>query len=162
MSHYSEMLSLFICMNWLHFVENLFVCVDKLRLYLWSCLSCMFDMWWMCFQLLEWIRRTTPWLENRTTDNTLPGTQRKLEEFRDYRRSHKPPKLEEKAKLETTFNTLQTRLRLSNRPAYMPTEGKMVSVCTTMYRVLCNLKLWTIMYKYRWTNFEIFAYSMFF
>ena len=68
------------------------------------------------------------------TDNTLPGTQRKLEEFRDYRRKHKPPKLEEKAKLETTFNTLQTRLRLSNRPAYIPTEGKMVSVsinCTT-------------------------------
>ena len=79
-------------------------------------------------QLLEWIRRTTPWLENRTTDNTLPGTQRKLEEFRDYRRQHKPPKLEEKAKLETTFNTLQTRLRLSNRPAYLPTEGKMVGV----------------------------------
>lgn len=77
--------------------------------------------------LLEWIRRTTPWLENRTTDNTLPGTQRKLEEFRDYRRQHKPPKLEQKAKLETVFNTLQTRLRLSNRPAYLPTEGKMVS-----------------------------------
>lgn len=81
----------------------------------------------MASDLLEWIRRTTPWLENRTTDNTLPGTQKKLEEFRDYRRQHKPPKLEEKAKLETTFNTLQTRLRLSNRPAYMPTEGKMVS-----------------------------------
>ncbi|GFN97108.1 alpha-actinin [Plakobranchus ocellatus] len=77
--------------------------------------------------LLEWIRRTRPWLENRTTDNTLPGTQRRLEEFRDYRRKQKPPKLEEKAKLENSFNTLQTRLRLSNRPAYLPTEGKMVS-----------------------------------
>lgn len=80
----------------------------------------------MASDLLEWIRRTTPWLENRTTDNTLGGTRDKLEEFRDYRRKHKPPKLEEKAKLETTFNTLQTRLRLSNRPAYLPTEGKMV------------------------------------
>lgn len=77
--------------------------------------------------LLEWIRRVTPWLENRATDNTVPGTQKKLDEFRDYRRRQKPPKLEQKAKLETTFNTLQTRLRLSNRPAYMPTEGKMVS-----------------------------------
>ncbi|XP_048738035.1 alpha-actinin-like isoform X1 [Ostrea edulis] len=77
--------------------------------------------------LLEWIKKTTPWLENRTTDNTLPGTQRKLEEFRDYRRKHKPPKLEDKARLENSFNTLQTRLRLSNRPAYLPTEGKMVS-----------------------------------
>jgi len=79
-------------------------------------------------QLLEWIRRTRPWLENRTTDNTVPGTRRKLAEFRDYCRAHKPPKVDEKAKLEATFNTLQTRLRLSNRPAYMPTEGKMVSV----------------------------------
>ncbi|KAK6999130.1 alpha-actinin sarcomeric-like isoform X2, partial [Biomphalaria glabrata] len=77
--------------------------------------------------LLEWIRRTRPWLENRTTDNTLPGTQRRLEEFRDYRRKQKPPKLEDKARLENSFNTLQTRLRLSNRPAYLPTEGKMVS-----------------------------------
>ncbi|XP_067939162.1 alpha-actinin-like isoform X1 [Watersipora subatra] len=77
--------------------------------------------------LLEWINRTKPWLENRTTDNTLPGTRRKLDEFRDYRRVQKPPRLEDKARLETTFNTLQTRLRLSNRPAYLPTEGKMVS-----------------------------------
>ncbi|KAK2177869.1 hypothetical protein NP493_574g00049 [Ridgeia piscesae] len=90
----------------------------------------------MASDLLEWIRRTTPWLENRTTDNTLPGTQQKLEEFRDYRQRHKPPKLEEKAKLETTFNTLQTRLRLSNRPAYMPTEGKMVSDITNAWKGL--------------------------
>lgn len=81
---------------------------------------------------MEWIRKTTPWLENRTTDNTLPGTQRKLEEFRDYRRKHKPPKLEDKARLENSFNTLQTRLRLSNRPAYLPTEGKMVSVSDSL------------------------------
>ena len=81
---------------------------------------------------MEWIRRVTPWLENRATDNTVPGTQKKLDEFRDYRRRQKPPKLEQKAKLETTFNTLQTRLRLSNRPAYMPTEGKMVSVSFTI------------------------------
>lgn len=83
--------------------------------------------------LLAWIRKTTPWLENRTTDNTLPGTQRKLDEFRDYRRKQKPPKLEDKAKLENSFNTLQTRLRLSNRPAYLPTEGKMVSDISTAW-----------------------------
>jgi len=88
-------------------------------------------------QLLAWIRKTTPWLENRTTDNTLPGTQRKLDEFRDYRRKHKPPKLEDKARLENSFNTLQTRLRLSNRPAYLPTEGKMVSVSTDCARSFC-------------------------
>lgn len=77
--------------------------------------------------LLEWIRRTMPWLANRQTDNSLAGCQKKLEEYRTYRRKHKPPRVEQKAKLETNFNTLQTKLRLSNRPAYMPTEGKMVS-----------------------------------
>lgn len=77
--------------------------------------------------LLEWIRRTMPWLESRQTDNSLLGVQKKLEEYRTYRRKHKPPRVEQKAKLETNFNTLQTKLRLSNRPAYMPTEGKMVS-----------------------------------
>lgn len=77
--------------------------------------------------LLEWIRRTMPWLASRHSDSTLAGVQKKLEEYRTYRRKHKPPRVEQKAKLETNFNTLQTKLRLSNRPAYMPTEGKMVS-----------------------------------
>merc|ERR1719400_1653128 len=45
----------------------------------------------------------------------------------EYGRKHKPPRVEQKAKLETNFNTLQTKLRLSNRPAYMPTEGKMIT-----------------------------------
>jgi len=82
----------------------------------------------LLIKLLEWIRKTMPWLNNRQTDNSLANVQRKLEEYRTYRRKHKPPRVEQKAKLETNFNTLQTKLRLSNRPAYMPTEGKMVSV----------------------------------
>ncbi|TRY91368.1 hypothetical protein DNTS_008522, partial [Danionella cerebrum] len=77
--------------------------------------------------LLEWIRRTIPWLENRVPDNTMQAMQQKLEDFRDYRRLHKPPKVQEKCQLEINFNTLQTKLRLSNRPAFMPSEGKMVS-----------------------------------
>jgi len=88
--------------------------------------------------LLEWIRRTRPWLENRTTDNTIPGTRRKLAEFADYARAHKPPKVDDKARLECVFNTLQTRLRLSNRPAYMPTEGKMVSDIANAWKGLEN------------------------
>ena len=79
------------------------------------------------FQLLEWIRRTLPWLESRESGNSLVAVQKKLEEYREYRRKHKPPRVEQKAKLETNFNTLQTKLRLSNRPAYMPTEGRVKS-----------------------------------
>ncbi|XP_025706546.1 alpha-actinin-2 isoform X2 [Callorhinus ursinus] len=78
-------------------------------------------------ELLEWIRRTIPWLENRTPEKTMQAMQQKLEDFRDYRRKHKPPKVQEKCQLEINFNTLQTKLRISNRPAFMPSEGKMVS-----------------------------------
>nr|XP_033810003.1 alpha-actinin-3 [Geotrypetes seraphini] len=78
-------------------------------------------------ELLEWIRRTIPWLENRTPEKTMNAMQKKLEDFRDYRRVHKPPRVQEKCQLEINFNTLQTKLRLSNRPAFMPSEGKMVS-----------------------------------
>lgn len=85
-------------------------------------------------QLLEWIRRTMPWLQSRQADNSLSGVQKRLEEYRTYRRKHKPPRVEQKAKLETNFNTLQTKLRLSNRPAYMPTEGKMVSVSKNLLK----------------------------
>uniref|UniRef100_A0A8C9UJZ8 Actinin alpha 4 n=1 Tax=Spermophilus dauricus TaxID=99837 RepID=A0A8C9UJZ8_SPEDA len=77
--------------------------------------------------LLEWIRRTIPWLEDRVPQKTIQEMQQKLEDFRDYRRVHKPPKVQEKCQLEINFNTLQTKLRLSNRPAFMPSEGRMVS-----------------------------------
>ncbi|XP_033627735.1 alpha-actinin-4-like isoform X4 [Asterias rubens] len=78
--------------------------------------------------LLEWIKRKRPWLEDRTLpENNLPAVQDKLDEFRNYRGKEKPPKTEEKGQLETNYNTLQTKLRLSNRPAYIPQEGKLVS-----------------------------------
>uniref|UniRef100_A0AAQ4RJF1 Actinin alpha 3b n=1 Tax=Gasterosteus aculeatus aculeatus TaxID=481459 RepID=A0AAQ4RJF1_GASAC len=89
--------------------------------------SCFYHAFAGAEQLLEWIRRTTPWLENRAAEQTMRAMQQKLEDFRDYRRIHKPPRVQEKCQLEINFNTLQTKLRLSNRPAFMPSEGKMVS-----------------------------------
>uniref|UniRef100_A0A8C7HBY4 Actinin, alpha 4 n=1 Tax=Oncorhynchus kisutch TaxID=8019 RepID=A0A8C7HBY4_ONCKI len=80
-----------------------------------------------CSLTLWWIRRTIPWLENRAPEKTMAEMQQKLEDFRGYRRVHKPPKVQEKCQLEINFNTLQTKLRLSNRPAFMPSEGRMVS-----------------------------------
>lgn len=86
--------------------------------------------------LLEWIRRTLPWLQARQQDNTLSDLQKKLEEYRLYRRNHKPPRVEQKARLETNFNTLQTKLRLSNRPAYLPSEGKTVQDIANAWKKL--------------------------
>ncbi|CAB1333132.1 unnamed protein product [Coregonus sp. 'balchen'] len=90
-------------------------------------MSLCYDGFSAYISLLEWIRCTIPWLENRVAEQTMRAMQQKLEDFRDYRRVHKPPKVQEKCQLEINFNTLQTKLRLSNRPAFMPSEGKMVS-----------------------------------
>ncbi|PAV78345.1 hypothetical protein WR25_24776 isoform B [Diploscapter pachys] len=76
--------------------------------------------------LLAWINRWMPWLANRANDMTLPGAQQKLDDYRNYRRREKPPRIEDKGRLETLFNTLQTRLRLSNRPAFMPKDGHLI------------------------------------
>lgn len=46
-----------------------------------------------CLQLLEWIHRTIPWLQNRTQEKTVNDMQAKQEDFRDYRCVHKPPKV---------------------------------------------------------------------
>ncbi|MEJ1274841.1 hypothetical protein NN561_005732 [Cricetulus griseus] len=89
--------------------------------------SCFYHAFSGAQKLLEWIRRTIPWLEDRVPQKTIQEMQQKLEDFRDYRRVHKPPKVQEKCQLEINFNTLQTKLRLSNRPAFMPSEGRMVS-----------------------------------
>jgi len=76
--------------------------------------------------LLEWIAKKKPWLEDRTTDNTMDGVQKQLNGFRDYRRHEKPPKADDKGNLEAVYNTLQTKLRLSNRPAFNPHNGILV------------------------------------
>jgi actinin alpha len=77
--------------------------------------------------LLEWIAATRPWLETRTTDSSPTAVRRNVDRFGDYRRVDKPARLDERARLETAFNNLQTRLRLSNRPAFIPSDGKLVS-----------------------------------
>lgn len=71
----------------------------------------------------------------------MQAMQKKLEDFRDYRRKHKPPKVQEKCQLEINFNTLQTKLRISNRPAFMPSEGKMVSVSKGGFSILFVLSM---------------------
>lgn len=94
--------------------------------------KCRYYNYYFNSQLLEWIAQTMPWVEDRTPEATLPDTQSRLEEFRQYSTVTKPPKAEEKGGVETHYHTLQTKLRLSNRPAYVPTEGKLVSVSASI------------------------------
>lgn len=90
----------------------------------------------MASDLLNWIAQTIPWLEDRTPETTLQEAQSRLEEYRQYASSTKPPKFEEKGRLETHFHTLQTKLRVSSRPAYVPSEGKLVSDINTRWKEL--------------------------
>jgi Ca2+-binding EF-hand superfamily protein len=90
----------------------------------------------MASDLLEWIQRTMPWLNDRSPEKNLTEAQEKLEEFRQYGTATKPPKSDEKAKLEAHFHTLQTKLRLSSRPAYVPSEGKLVSNINAAWKAL--------------------------
>uniref|UniRef100_A0A3P9A6G6 Actinin, alpha 2b n=1 Tax=Esox lucius TaxID=8010 RepID=A0A3P9A6G6_ESOLU len=95
--------------------------------------SCFYHAFAGAEQLLEWIRQMTPWLEDKSPETSLAAMRGKLEDFRDYRRLHKPPRVQEKCQLEINFNTLQTKLRISNRPAFMPSEGRMVSDITSAW-----------------------------
>lgn len=76
--------------------------------------------------LLGWINNKIPELNDRTAQD-LQEMQDRLNGFRKYKSDEKPPKVDDKATLENLYNTLQTKLRLSNRPIYMPQEGKLVS-----------------------------------
>ena len=86
--------------------------------------------------LLEWIERTRPSLEDRTVENQMSDVQTRLDQFRDYRRNQKPPRSDQKGELESSYNTLQTRLRLANRPAFVPSEGRMVSDIASAWKGL--------------------------
>lgn len=88
--------------------------------------------------LLEWINQRIPQLQDRTGESSLVSATERLESFRTYIRAEKPPKAEEKALLETHYNTLQTKLRISSRPAYTPSEGKMVSDIAEAWKRLGN------------------------
>ncbi|CAH8668404.1 unnamed protein product, partial [Dicrocoelium dendriticum] len=88
--------------------------------------------------LLAWIKQKIDFVKDRTTDGTIPGTCAKLDTYRSYCRDEKPFKLDEKVTLENLYNTLQTRLRLSNRPNFLPAEGHMIADIQSAWQQLEN------------------------
>ena len=50
--------------------------------------------------LLEWIQRTRPTLEDRTTDNAIDKVQERLDQFRDYRRNQKERRFKHRISLD--------------------------------------------------------------
>ncbi|CAH8521505.1 unnamed protein product [Schistosoma haematobium] len=74
---------------------------------------------WIKIKLREFGQR-----DPQTSVSAVEGLQQK---FRLYYRQEKPSKLQEKARLETTYNTLQTRLRLNNKSPYVPANGRLIT-----------------------------------
>lgn len=66
-------------------------------------------------------------MQEREPQTSIQVIETLQQNFRLYCREEKLEKLGEKARLETTYNTLQTRLRLNNRKPYVPSTGRMIS-----------------------------------
>src|SRR5690606_19280858 len=73
--------------------------------------------------LLEWIKKTIRWLEDRRFPNSLRDMREQLIQFNNYRKTDKPPKYNEKGELEVLFFDIQTKRKAMGRGAYIPPEG---------------------------------------
>ena len=86
--------------------------------------------------LLNWIKKKTSEIEEREYDNTLNGIQSKWEDFKQYKKTEKPAKTNEKLEVETAYNTLQALLRVNNRPPYVPPEQYSLSALEDAWKKL--------------------------
>jgi len=74
-------------------------------------------------ELSEWINNTIAKHEDRNFGDSTDSIQQQLDAFKDYKTQEKPPKATELGDLESSFNALQAKLRLNNRPSFVPAEG---------------------------------------
>eukprot|EP00121_Abeoforma_whisleri_P000366 Awhi_evm1s326 len=86
--------------------------------------------------LLAWIAQKDGELSESERFASFGDLKTALAAFKAYKSSEKPPKGEEKISLESHYSALQTKLRLNNRPAYHPSEGKLVSDIQTAWDAL--------------------------
>ena len=61
--------------------------------------------------------------EAADSTNSVEDIQKLLDDIADFRKNEKPPKSKEKGELESIYANLQTNLRRSKRPPYVPPEG---------------------------------------
>jgi len=80
----------------------------------------------MASDLLAWIPTAVGQLNERPVLGSVEACRENLTSFIPFRTEEYPSKLNEKAVLEAHYSSLQTKLRLSGRPPYVPSEGKMI------------------------------------
>jgi actinin alpha len=74
-------------------------------------------------ELVDWINNAIARMDDRTFSLTIESIQEQLDAFREYKTNEKPPKATTLGDLETQFNALQAKLRLNNRPSFVPAGG---------------------------------------
>ncbi|KAI0983161.1 hypothetical protein GJ496_007493 [Pomphorhynchus laevis] len=88
-------------------------------------------------QLLNWISdKLSEFEEVSKPSHSLSESQLKLQKFRLYRTTERPNKIAEKAKIETQYRTLQARMRLNNKPAFVPPEGRTLQNISNAWKLL--------------------------
>jgi spectrin beta len=90
----------------------------------------------MTHELLEWIRRHITLLQARTFPNNLPGLQKLLSEFKQYRTVTKPPRFVDRGNLEAHLFAIQTQLFGHKQPMFHPPEGLLISDINAVWVVL--------------------------
>ncbi|VDN98578.1 unnamed protein product [Rodentolepis nana] len=90
--------------------------------------------------LLKWINNQIPFLADKTIDGTIPHAKEKLAQYTAYGGSAKPPRVEDKALLEALNNSIQTRLKLAHKPAFMPPAGQSIGEINDAWRKLEDLE----------------------
>jgi len=102
----------------------------------------------MASTLLEWIPVAVATLNERPGLNSVDECLEKMKSLVPFRSEEYPCKLSEKAVLEAHYSSLQTRLRLSGRSPYVPTEGKLIEQINTMWGTVDTAdsenKTWTV------------------
>eukprot|EP01111_Echinosteliopsis_oligospora_P009179 TRINITY_DN264_c0_g1_i1.p1 TRINITY_DN264_c0_g1~~TRINITY_DN264_c0_g1_i1.p1 ORF type:complete len:882 (+),score=266.09 TRINITY_DN264_c0_g1_i1:86-2731(+) len=73
--------------------------------------------------LSDWVNQTIERMEDRNFGNDSESIKKQLEDFKNYKQTEKPPKAKDLTNLEAAFNSLQTKLRLNNRSAFVPPAG---------------------------------------
>lgn len=81
----------------------------------------------MASDLLAWIAAKVEEFGSREPIQGVDTCSSALNDNNTFRATEYPTKLAEKGALEGHYSTLQTKLRLSGRPGYQPSEGKLIS-----------------------------------
>jgi actinin alpha len=74
--------------------------------------------------LLDWISDNTDRWNNLEAADSIQGVEGQIKDLTNFKANDKPPKAAEKTDLEASFNALQTKLTLNNRPPFVPDQGK--------------------------------------